>query len=350
MEQDVDVPDDAAFELVFAGTLIQFSELVRELGGEPLPLLHAARIEPAKVDHVMPQVSFRSMIDLLEGAAEALHCPDFGMRLAARQGGGQVFGAIGVVMRNSGKLGEALRYASEHIQAYSLAGGMPIEEEAETGRMIVGLDILLDGVPDRSQTVEQHLLLAHYNAMEITRGHARARQIRLRHQPLSSLRTYRAYFGCEVLFGQTADAIVFSHADMAVPVIDPDATQHERAADFIEMHFPPAPIPLHARVRGLVMKSLGVSDCGIDSIAGALCLHPRTLHRRLREERRSFEEVKDEVRRDLARYYIERSDLPFTQIAEKLGYSETSVLTRSCHRWFDASPRAVRRGGLVSTA
>ncbi|MFT3967059.1 MAG: AraC family transcriptional regulator ligand-binding domain-containing protein [Sphingobium sp.] len=337
-------PDDAAFELVFAGTLIEFSDLVREMGGDPLPLLRAARIDPAKVDLVTPQVSFRSMIDLLEGAAKALQCPDFGMRLAARQGGGKVFGAIGEVMRNSGNLGEALRYASGHIQAYSLAGGMPIEEERETGRVFVGLDILIDGVPDRSQTVEQHLLLAHYNAMEITRGQARVRQVRFRHRPLSPLRTYRRYFGCEALFGQTADGILFSRADMQAAVIDPDLSRHEEAAHFIDAHFPPAPVPLHARVRGLLMKSLGAAECGIERIAGALALHPRTLHRRLREERRSFEEIKDEVRRDLARYYIERTDLPFTQIAEKLGYSETSVLTRSCHRWFDASPRTLRGG------
>ncbi|MET0365333.1 MAG: AraC family transcriptional regulator ligand-binding domain-containing protein [Sphingobium sp.] len=347
MARTIDIsaaPDDAAFEQVFAGTLIEFSELVRELGGDPAPLLRAARIDSAKVDLVTPQVSFRSMIDLLEGAAEALQCPDFGMRLAARQGGGKVFGAMGVVMRNSGNLGEALRYASAHIQAYSLAGGMPIEEERETGRVFVGLDILIDGVPDRSQTIEQHLLLAHYNAMEITRGQARVRQVRLRHRPLSPLRVYRRYFGCEVLFDQAADGIVFSRADMNTAVIDPDVSQHDRAADFIDAHFPPAPVPLHARVRGLVMKSLGVGDCSIDGIANTLALHPRTLHRRLREERRSFEEVKDEVRRDLAQYYIERTDMPFTRIAEKVGYSETSVLTRSCHRWFDASPRALRQG------
>jgi AraC-like DNA-binding protein len=31
-----------------------------------------------------------------------------------------------------------------------------------------------------------------------------------------------------------------------------------------------------------------------------------------------------------------------TRIAEILGYSETSVLSRSCFRWFSASPRQLR--------
>lgn len=336
--------DPAAFEEVFAGTLTHFSDLVLELGGDPEPLLAAAGIDPAKVDQLTPRVSFRAMIDLLERAAERLGRPDFGMQLAARQGGGSVFGAIGVVMRNSGTLGDALRYVSEHIQAYSLAGAMPIEEETETGRVFVGLDILLEGVPNRNQTVEQHLLLAHRNAMEITGGRARVRQVRLRHPPLSPVRTYRRYFGCEIVFDQQVDGILFNRADMAAPVIDPDRTEAERAAHFIETHFPAVAPPLHALVRRLVLKRLGLADCGVDAIARELRLHPRTLHRRLADERKAFEAIKDEVRRDVAHYYITHTAMPFTRISEKLGYSETSVLTRSCHRWFDASPRHLRLG------
>jgi AraC-like DNA-binding protein len=340
---------ETAFEQVFAGTLTHFSELVLELGGDPLPLLHAARIDPAEVDHETPRVSFRAMIDLLERAADVLHCPDFGLRLAARQGGGSVFGAIGVVMRNSGTLGEAMRYVSEHIQAYSLAGAMPIEEEPETGRVFVGLDILLEGVPNRNQTIEQHLLLAHRNAMEITGGRARVRQVRLRHPPLSPIRTYRRHFGCEVIFDQQVDGILFNRADLSAPVIDPDAAQAQRAAAFIETHFPTVAPPLHAVVRRLVMKRLGLADCGVDAIARELKVHARTLHRRLAGEGKAFEGIKDEVRRDVAHYYIAQTDMPFTRISEKLGYSETSVLTRSCHRWFDASPRQVRSGQAIST-
>ena len=32
-----------------------------------------------------------------------------------------------------------------------------------------------------------------------------------------------------------------------------------------------------------------------------------------------------------------------TRVAAMLGYSEPSVLTRSCHRWFGASPRKFRK-------
>jgi len=56
----------------------------------------------------------------------------------------------------------------------------------------------------------------------------------------------------------------------------------------------------------------------------------------------SFEALKDEVRRDLALPYLQQADVKLTRIAERLGYAETSVLSRSCARWFARSPRQLR--------
>ncbi|MCE7796862.1 AraC family transcriptional regulator [Sphingobium sufflavum] len=334
--------DDSAFEMVQARTLALFPELVRDLGGDPDAMMQAVEIDPATLDGVEPRVRFRAMIALLELAAAELACPDFGMRLAVRQRGAQVFGPLGVVMRNAATLGAALRYAATHMQAYSLAGAMPMERNRESRRVFVGMDFLLDNVPLCAQAVEQVLLLAHLNAVEITGGRARVRRVYLRYRPVLPLRVYRQYFGCEVLFDQQVNGIVFTEKDMAAPVVDSDAEQHAAAARHIEAAFPDTLAPMHARVRGRLMRHLGLSDCGIGQIADALCLHPRTLHRRLQAEGKTFEEVKDEVRRDVAHYYLARTDMPVTRIAEKLGYAETSVLSRSCQRWFGASPRRLR--------
>ena len=93
----------------------------------------------------------------------------------------------------------------------------------------------------------------------------------------------------------------------------------------------------------MILRHLGGEECNNEAIAAELCMHPRTLQRRLRSEGRSFESIKDEVRREVALMYLRQDDMPLTRVAEKLGYSETSVLSRSCHRWFDASPLQMRR-------
>ena len=341
---------DPAFELVHVGTLAQFPELVAEHGGDADALMQAAGIDPALLTQAAPRASLRALIDLLERAAVQLHCPDFGLRLAARQGGGKVFGPMGVVMRNSRTFGQALRYVAEHNQAYSLAMAIPLERDRSSQRVFIGYGILLDSVPYCAQLVEQAILLAHLNAAESTGGRARAREVWFRHQPLSPLRTYRDHFGCDVRFGQQADGLFFAEMDMEAPVVDPVSTYYELATCFIDTHFPARERPMHARVRGLVRRQIGVSECRVEHIADELCVHPRTLHRRLKWEGATFEAIKDDVRRDMARYYLEQTSVPVTRIAERLGYAETSVLSRSCLRWFGGPPRDVRARGRSGAA
>lgn len=74
-----------------------------------------------------------------------------------------------------------------------------------------------------------------------------------------------------------------------------------------------------------------------DLIAGHLCLHPRTLQRRLAAEGTTFAALVDDVRREEAERWLRDTDMPMGRLAGLLGYSEQSVLTRSCHRWFGVS-------------
>ena len=150
-------------------------------------------------------------------------------------------------------------------------------------------------------------------------------------------------------FGQNEDGVLFGPADMAAPVIDPDAQAFEEVAAFIGSAFPRHLPPLHAQVRGIVMQYLGSERCTNEAVAAELNLHPRTLHRRLRAEDTSFQKIKDEVRRDAMLYYLQQTRLDFTRISERLGFAEQSVMTRSCNRWFAASPTRVRADTTAGT-
>ena len=48
--------------------------------------------------------------------------------------------------------------------------------------------------------------------------------MRFRHQPLSSPRAYRRYFGCDVFFEQSEDGLVFPERDLRCPIVEPDAS------------------------------------------------------------------------------------------------------------------------------
>jgi hypothetical protein len=210
-----------AFERVHARFLRLFPDLVAELGGESGPLMARAGIDSESLFAGKTEATYRQMVRLLELAATECNCPDFGMRLAKRQGGGGMFGPLGLVMKNSKTFGDALHYVSEHTYAHSLAARIWLLRSAGDKTLFAGHDILLDRMPNKSQAMEQILLAGHLAAMDITGGRARVRRVHFRHQPVSSLRVYRRYFGCEIRFGQNEDGVVFSERDLASPIAGP---------------------------------------------------------------------------------------------------------------------------------
>ncbi len=342
VEQDPNAAE--VFDMVHARILRFFPDLVEELGGDPELLMLQAGIDTENRSEGQLTATYRQVVHLIEIAAAELRCPDFGMRLATLQSG-RMFGPLGLVMKNSRTFGEALDYVCKHTHAHSLAARIWLKRSPTEKTVFVGHDILLDRLPNKSQALEQILLVGHLAAMEITGGQARVRKVHFRHQPVSPLKTYRRYFGCEVCFDQNEYGVTFSERDLASPIIDPDFWVYELATAFIDAEFTRHRPPLRALARGVIMQFLGTEDCNNERIASELNLHARTMHRRLKSEGTSFREIKDEVRRDLMLYYLQNTDLNFARISERLGFAEQSVMTRACNHWFAGSPTQLRSQG-----
>ncbi|WP_454797456.1 AraC family transcriptional regulator [Novosphingobium lindaniclasticum] len=333
---------EADFERLNTPLLRHFTALFGELGGDLPALLEEVEIAPRDFSEGSGRLTYRQAIRLLDTAARRLDCPDLGMRLALRQRGGAVFGPLGNVMRNSRTFGDAVRSACEHSGAHSRAARVWLSAHAEPSATFAGHELLLGDTANRAQAIEQVLLIGHLEAMEMTGGLSRARRVCFRHEPVSTRSAYRRNFGCDVLFGEPADGLVFFDEDLTRPILSQDEYVYRDMLRYLEEHFPKRQLPVDAEVRGLVLRSLALGDSSTDSVAHALNLHARTLRRRLREEGLGFQQVKDSVRRELTCYYLERTDLDFRGISEKLGFAEQSIFSRSCRRWFGKSPTGLK--------
>jgi AraC-like DNA-binding protein len=328
--------------MVRVDVLHKFPEIVAQLGGDANALLSKAQIEPAALGNRHAVIPHHTYGRLLERAAVELGCPDFGMRLAAAQGGVKVLGPLGYVMRSSRTVREAFRYAVEHIQFYSTAVLMCFEKSRVEGAAFLRVEFHLARAPKHPQTLERGLLLTQLSALNISSGQVRAREVWFTHEPLSPLSTYRQYFGAEVRFGQPMSGLVFVDGELDIPNPKADPQVYELAANFIEHRFPATDSIFTPRIRMIVERLLLEGNCTHSGVASMLGMHPRALQRRLRAEGESFEAIKDGVRREIALRYLKESSIPLIRVAKMLGYSETSALSRSCYRWFSASPRQVR--------
>ncbi|MBJ3777944.1 AraC family transcriptional regulator [Acuticoccus mangrovi] len=82
-------------------------------------------------------------------------------------------------------------------------------------------------------------------------------------------------------------------------------------------------------------------------IAEAVGLSPRTLQRRLQEEGASFKAVVDDVRLHRAAHLLERPTLAVTEIAYRLGYSDSAHFSRAFRRLTRFTPRAYRKSAMA---
>lgn len=96
------------------------------------------------------------------------------------------------------------------------------------------------------------------------------------------------------------------------------------------------------RVRDLLRNALPNLP-GQDETAAQLYLSPRTLHRRLEEEGSSFRAIKDALRRDMALARLAKSRDPISQVANELGYADTSAFYRACIEWTGMAPARYRQ-------
>lgn len=105
---------------------------------------------------------------------------------------------------------------------------------------------------------------------------------------------------------------------------------------------------LAAQLRGLLAELLAAGETNADVACRRLKLSRRTLQRRLRAEKTSFQKVLNEVRADLAVKYLRDDRLKALEVAMLLGYSSISSFTTAFKSWYNMPPVEYRQKFLTA--
>ncbi|WP_156744445.1 helix-turn-helix transcriptional regulator [Mycobacterium sp. E740] len=159
---------------------------------------------------------------------------------------------------------------------------------------------------------------------------------------VSRMSRYTGFFGADVKFGISPAALRVERRVLDERFLSANETIRTLAVEYLSGKYVDPSATMTSRVRSAVAERLGSSEPVIGSVARLLAMNPRTLQRRLVAEGTSYAAVLDSVRRDAAYRYITTTDMPFTQVAALVGFSEQSALTRAVRRWFGVGPRVLR--------
>ena len=157
---------------------------------------------------------------------------------------------------------------------------------------------------------------------------------------------YRGLFHCPLQFERTTTGLSFPARFLERPVIRDELEMREflktSPADLLAR--PDDRNSYTARIRALIGRDLTRSLPDFDWIAEQLNTSPQTLRRRLKSENSSFQEIKDNLRRDIAIFHLMRDSLSINEIAHLAGFTETSTFHRAFKKWTGVTPGAYRAG------
>lgn len=159
---------------------------------------------------------------------------------------------------------------------------------------------------------------------------------------------HRAYFEAPVCFGAEQTELVFETPALDAPLKTADPSLLAillPTAD--EKRARTSPHPLFTdQVRRALRTALTNDDAQLDRVAKRLGMTGRSMQRRLKDEGTSFQNVRDDMRRELADRYL-GDGMSFAEIAFLLGFSEPSAFFRAFKRWTGLTPFE-RRATLVA--
>ena len=172
------------------------------------------------------------------------------------------------------------------------------------------------------------------------------RRVSFAHPAPADDHEHRRFFGTRVRFSAGSNALLLHARDARRPLLDADdalaAIVRRRLERVMAIQDARPSGPFAARVRRVLVESLGRASVTPEAMAEALGTTRRTLSRRLAAEGTSFRELHDEVRAEFARIMLEDQGSSVADVAFFLDYSETAAFHRAFRRWTGHTPGEFR--------
>lgn len=98
-----------------------------------------------------------------------------------------------------------------------------------------------------------------------------------------------------------------------------------------------------ATLQATIVSAMHRGDPSIGRVATRLGYTPRTLQRRLEDDSLTFQQVLEDLRKDMACRYLSSSQLSLTEISGLLAYTDTTAFGRAFRRWMGRTALEYRK-------
>lgn len=171
------------------------------------------------------------------------------------------------------------------------------------------------------------------------------RRVFFRHAAPERTAAHRAFFRCPVEFGQEDDGFSFpscilQHTPPGANAALASYLRTQAEAELCALESTSIVVLLRSAMERELRRD--APDLSAARMARALGVSERTLRRHLQLEDTSFRAVRVEVQRDMTKHLLEQGAWSVTEVAHRVGFSDTSGFAHAVRRWFGKSARELR--------
>jgi AraC-like DNA-binding protein len=249
------------------------------------------------------------------------------------------FGIVEYVCRSSATIGEALRQWVRYLNILDDAVEVAFDIEDEHAY----LRVVRESEAPAPGSHELCFALLAKHTRELATTPFRFTRVDFTHR-VDDPAPYRAWFDAPVAFGAPVTQLVMSRSTTGIALASSDPNLLAiltRAADG-HQRTQPTDTSLTSQVVRVLHTALRAGEGHVDVIAKRLGQTSRSLQRRLKDEGTTFNAVREDVRRQLSRRFLE-DGLSIAEISFLLGFSEPSAFFRAFKRWTGHTPLEERR-------
>lgn len=317
-------------------------DLFQQHGGDVDAIFGRAGLRISDINDPINELNLTQYCALFEEAARQTGHDNIGLEFGKKFQPRQL-GAIGYAAISSPTLSAALRNMEAYFPAHQNQTSFSLIQDS--GVLWLSYRILDPRIENRRQDAELSLGMF-CNIFRAALGPDWVPlEVRFEHEKPDGDSDHSRYFGAPVRFGRRTNAFAFHRRDLDARMPDADPYLFSVIRPFLESRCKmlDSPEDFATVVRNQIKLHLGNREPSLSEIARILGLSDNDFRKQLRAHGMTFNDLLKAARQELALHYLNDPDMPLTDIAYSLGYSELSAFSRAFRNWAGMSPQRYRR-------
>ncbi|MDR9394116.1 MAG: AraC family transcriptional regulator [Roseovarius sp.] len=327
---------------VLASATTGAAELFSRFGGDVDRIFGQAGIDIDETADPVNELNLEQYCRLFETAASNTDNETIGLEFG-RHFQPKQLGALGYAAISSPTLSAAVRNMEAFFPAHQNQTSFTLIQDS--GVLWLSYHILDPRIENRRQDAELSLGMF-CNIFRSALGEDWSPlEVRFEHDGPAGGGAHSAAFRAPVRFGRRTNAFAFRRRDLDARMPEADPYLFSIIRPFLEQRCQKleAPEDFATIVRDQIKMNLSSAAPIPQEIAKALGMTDLEFRKELKRHSVHFNDLVKAAREELALHYLSESDMPLTEIALNLGYSELSAFSRAFRNWAGMSPQRYRR-------